>query len=141
MLRFIVPGLPATKGSYITAGNSVRNANKRLKTWTRDVGILARKCMVEQNIPILALSKPVLVVISYYLRKPAQPARPYPAKFDADKVARAALDALSGVAYEDDSQCVQLVVSKAWASANLDGGADDNTVISVWDPAREITIR
>jgi Holliday junction resolvase RusA-like endonuclease len=35
---------------------------------------------------------------------------------DVDKLARAALDALTGVAYEDDSQVVELRVRKRYAS-------------------------
>lgn len=40
-------------------------------------------------------------------------------KPDADNVAKAVLDALNGVAYKDDAQVVELLVTKQWSEINL----------------------
>lgn len=40
-----------------------------------------------------------------------------PSKPDADKAARALLDALAGIAYVDDAQVVELEVHKVWGDA------------------------
>lgn len=40
-------------------------------------------------------------------------------KPDADNVAKSVLDALNGVAYKDDAQVVELLISKEWAEINL----------------------
>lgn len=40
-------------------------------------------------------------------------------KPDADNVAKIVLDALNGVAYQDDAQVVELVISKKWSEINV----------------------
>lgn len=45
---------------------------------------------------------------------------PYTHKPDADNVAKAVLDALNGLAYEDDSQVQELVIIKKYAPAGVD---------------------
>ncbi len=53
--------------------------------------------------------------------KKAHPGRHWrPSKPDCDNVAKAVLDALNGVAYEDDSQVVELTVQTIYAAAGED---------------------
>lgn len=40
---------------------------------------------------------------------------PYPHKPDCDNIAKAVLDALNGIAYDDDSQVVELIVQKKYS--------------------------
>lgn len=56
------------------------------------------------------------VRIKACMKKPMRGAGAYPTKTpDADNIAKAILDALNGVAYDDDKQVVNLVVMKRWA--------------------------
>lgn len=75
------------------------------------------------------LRRPVAVEMDLYLPRPRghyrtgryahllrDDAPPYPvSKFDTDKLARAVLDALTGVLYDDDGQVVRLSAAKHWA--------------------------
>ena len=44
-------------------------------------------------------------------------------KPDCDNFAKMVLDALNGVAYLDDSQCIKLSVRKGWTHGELNEGA------------------
>lgn len=56
---------------------------------------------------------PVSVAATFVCPKPKAPMNAYPAK-DLDKLARALLDALTGVVIADDSQVVELAVRKVY---------------------------
>lgn len=53
-------------------------------------------------------------------KKKAKSGQPCTKRPDADNIAKAILDALNGLAYDDDSQIVDLTVRKFWAR---EGGA------------------
>jgi Holliday junction resolvase RusA-like endonuclease len=83
------------------------------------------------------LRRPVSVDMFFYLQRPKSHYRtgrnahllrdaapPYPvSKFDGDKLARAVLDALTGVLYDDDGQVVRHSAEKRYAPRNTLPGA------------------
>lgn len=107
---FEVPGKPATKGSVraVRAGVVIPD-NRRLKSWSTDVAWAARAAGVRPVAP----GRPVEIAIAVYAPGPIMGAAEFMvATPDVDKVARAALDALNGVAFADDRQVSRLIVEK-----------------------------
>jgi crossover junction endodeoxyribonuclease RusA len=127
---FIVHGTAAPQGSKRHIGNGVMlESSKRLRPWRQDVRFAA----LERRPPDWDMTKPMGLVLEFrfsrpqshfvtkkgvsYL-KPNSPAEPVSARLgDIDKLSRAVLDALTGVAYLDDRQVTQLEASKAYLDA------------------------
>lgn len=126
---FAVSGVPATKGSWRFFGRGrVKPDNPRLKAWQsaiRKAGLDTVNTAPEK--PDTSGSFPVAVIMTFTLPRPKSHTTPggklrrgYPyspimaASGDLDKLTRAAFDALQGVFYENDSQVIHAVISKAY---------------------------
>ena len=135
-VEFYSVGDPAPKGSMRHVGNGVMvESSKRVKPWRRQVAAAARDAMAGRDM----LTGPVAVTLDVYLPRPAshygtgrnagrlKPSAPlWPTSRrlgDADKHARAALDALTGIVYTDDSLVVALHVYKHYSDATHPVGA------------------
>jgi crossover junction endodeoxyribonuclease RusA len=121
-IHFYVAGMPATQGSkrgFVQQGRVrlVETGGNRLVAWRHAVAAEARLRQVGQEM----LLGPVDVEAGFLLPRPASaPKRkrtwPVGARSgDLDKLARAILDACTGVLYADDAQVVDLHVTKDWA--------------------------
>lgn len=114
---FVIPGRCPTKGSTRSfvnpkVGKVVTIAdNARLKQWTVDAKWQARAAKV----PMVYKPHGVSVNVVVEFVKPKTSKAVVPAvRPDADKLLRAILDALTGVAYADDAQVVQATIMKAY---------------------------
>lgn len=141
MIRVDVLGLPAPKGSgramliggrarYI-ASSSGANAKKQA-AWLKAIQAAATDCEV--------IPGPVWVAVTFRMPRPAghytkrgelresAPLHPivHP---DLDKLARLALDALTGLAFDDDSRVVSLYVGKQYA---VPGRAGATITVGAW---------
>lgn len=124
-IEFFVEGVPRTKGSSFSFVNPKTGKivyvhdNKHLKKWTAAVKFTAleKKCQPRNG--------PIWLMISYVLPRPKshfntigdikEAAPVYPlSKPDVDKMERAILDSLTGVAYCDDSQVVHVSHGKSY---------------------------
>ena len=116
-ISFTVFGTPVPQGSmkaFMRPGMRhpvVTSDNKKLKPWRQEVTGCALRAF---RSPVL---KPAALCVSvtFFLHRPESKARKiiYPsAKPDIDKLLRGILDALTGVAYEDDSQVCRVVMEK-----------------------------
>ncbi len=127
-MNFFVPGIPQSQGSK-TAFNRkgggrpiMIEANAKTKPWRADVreaGLAAREMGFE------LLQDCVEVGITFFFPRPKchfnskgalkakSPSAPK-GKPDIDKLARAVLDALTGVCWKDDAQVVRLYVDKLY---------------------------
>jgi Holliday junction resolvase RusA-like endonuclease len=138
-LRFFVPGKPCSKGSpAILRNRSTGKPFVREKpteiSWEESIRVVAGVAKRKEVFALLL--GPVAVRLEFVLprRKGCTvdavlraSMKPHP---DADKLARAALDALAGVLYVDDCQVTELGVRKAvgerpgvWIEVARDGGA------------------
>jgi len=126
-------GRPRSKGSHVpqvTAGGKLRAAAVQeddLARWERTIRSAASMARVAArrddppSYPTTAWRGPVIVLARFRLTRPrrladtmaAEPALVVP---DLDKITRALLDGLNGIAYADDKQVVALVATKAYAS-------------------------
>lgn len=116
MSTFVVYGMPATKGSIVSYlgrdGLITRHDCKTLAAWTQAVGWAVRAA----KLPLIEFRRPVRLTVTFaFVRPKADPKRPYPTvRPDVDKLTRALLDALTGIAYKDDAQVVSLRVEKVY---------------------------
>lgn len=115
MISFFVHGEPQSQGSikaFMAGGRPVlTSTNKNLKGW-RDLIATQAQEQAQQ------LDGPLRVFLHFFVPKPKSLRKKdvLPAKRpDIDKLARAALDAMTHVLYADDSQVTTLVVSKRYA--------------------------
>jgi crossover junction endodeoxyribonuclease RusA len=117
MPTFTVPGTPATKGSTVSfvgkGGKVVTKADcKRLGSWSEAVAWSAKAAKVR----LIEKPHPVQITVCFVLQRPQTPnGRLYPTvKPDLDKTLRACLDALTGVAYDDDAQVIRISTVKVY---------------------------
>ena len=61
---------------------------------------------------------PVAVAIQFEMKKPKKPAQPFPSRSDLDNYAKLVCDALNEIAWKDDSQIVDLYLTKRWSEAS-----------------------
>lgn len=117
--QFTVFGLPATKGSSVSfLGKDGRVVTKAdcasLAAWSQAVGWAARAARV----PMLDRETPVEIRAEFQFVRPNRSKRLVPTvRPDLDKVTRALLDALTGVAFVDDAQVVAIHVAKRYSDA------------------------
>ena len=147
MIMFTVHGQPAPQGSKSYLGASkggrprFRESSEKVAPWRVDVRDAAEKAMTGQttmaNVVRRPLDGPVAVWLSFRLARPkghhgtgrnadklkaSAPIAPAGTP-DVDKLARAVLDALTGVVYVDDAQVVDLYLVKRYADL-ADPGVD-----------------
>lgn len=122
-LDVFVPGRAAPQGSkrHVGGGRMVESS-KALGPWRTVVAWSAAQAY--RDAP---LDGPLAVVVEFVMPRPAGcPKRSTPPAVkrpDVDKLARAVLDALSGVVWRDDSQIVDLHPTKRIAELNEQPGA------------------
>jgi len=126
LLSFFVPGDPAPQGSkrYLGPGKVVESS-KRVASWRADIRSVAEAAMTPRHEALWAV--PVAVELDFYLSRPKahfgtgrnaqkikESAPNWPGRPDVDKLARAVLDALTGLVIADDSTVVELRASKSY---------------------------
>jgi Holliday junction resolvase RusA-like endonuclease len=111
-IKIIIPGIPASKGSFNRGKyGQLYPADKKLRGWVNAISWQARSQAPRQPSQA-AIELTITFNLPHYdSNKDDQPT----IKPDLDKLARAVLDALTGIIYHDDSQVIRLVCSKAWA--------------------------
>lgn len=127
MTTFFVPGTPAPQGSKrylgVKGGKGITvESSKRVAPWRADVRAEAQKVF---DAPF---DGPIAVSLTFVLARPkghyrtgrhahllrdAAPAWPA-SRPDIDKLARAVLDAVKGIAWHDDAQVARLTVWKTY---------------------------
>jgi len=127
---FIVHGTAAPQGSKRYVGNGVMlESSDRVRPWRQDVRFAA----LERRPPDWDMATPMRLDLVFWFARPAShygtkkgitylksdaPAQPVSARLgDIDKLSRAVLDALTGVAYLDDRQVIELEASKTYLDA------------------------
>lgn len=122
--EFDVRGLPYTKGSWRSVGkgrmipDDPRSAAwEALIQWYARVAWRRRATFTRTDTPI---ADRVGVVLLFVLPVPPNKAKKH--RRDIDKLARCALDALTGIIYLDDEQVDELEVSKITSSKSTELG-------------------
>lgn len=127
MIRLVVHGLPAPKGSarairrgahaVLVAGSS-DVGKKKMRAWERDVAAAARYEIAGG--PLLTCA--IEVVVAFRLPRPKSVKRQTPTvKPDLDKLLRSTLDALTGTLIVDDAQIISVRATKEYATDGNEG--------------------
>ncbi len=113
-----VRGVPAPQGSktaFVRGGKPVMiEASKNVKQWRTDVASVLQSEWMND----VLLGPMDIRLVFQFLRPPSvsEKKRPLPTvRPDIDKLARACLDAMTGIVFGDDAQVVQLWVKKEYA--------------------------
>lgn len=120
-LSFFVEGIPVTQGSKRIVQPKGQRArmidvkSTKLKAWRACIGWKAR--IAHKGEPV---EGPVRLSLVFDMPRPKTPSNQYP-RGDLDKYIRAALDAMTGVVYRDDSQVVRVLASKHYRADGVVG--------------------
>lgn len=142
-IKFQVLGTPAPKGSAraffnkktgraFVAPGGAKTTEQKLKSW--DVAVRGELLtQLGQRAEPVFVARPLHVELHFRMARPQghwhptkgglKPSAPtHPAtKPDIDKITRATLDSMTGLAFDDDSRIVSLVVSKEYADPGREG--------------------
>ena len=119
-ISFDVAGTPAAKGSpnaRVHNGRVILHEGKKSKAWQKLVQQAAIVATFERTDDegALFVDQPVRVLIDFRLVKPRTSKRATPwVKPDVDKLARATLDGMTGIVFDDDSRVTTLLVTKRY---------------------------
>ena len=117
-MQFFVNGKPATKGSWkVTRHGALRPDSERERPWANAIAWTAKSLGAKPT------DKPVKVTLQFFFARPKKPSNPFPSKSDVDKLSRSALDALTGIVWNDDQQVVDLHATKDFADERGPGMA------------------
>ena len=108
---FFVRGRPVPQGSmkFVRPGVMIHSRSQDLALWRADI---ARNAELFGFKPIASAVK---VELDFVMSKPKSAKTAFPSvKPDLDKLIRAVLDGLTGVAFEDDSQVILIQSSKTY---------------------------
>jgi Holliday junction resolvase RusA-like endonuclease len=121
MTTFTVYGEPATKGSTVSfigkKGIVTKHDCATLAGWTKAVAWAAKSARVQ----LAGADEPICISVLFQFVRPAsaKTRRAPTRKPDIDKLLRALLDALTGVAYVDDSRVVEIYARKTFGLEEL----------------------
>ena len=107
---FFVKGKPVSQGSLkFIRGHAIHVKGRELALWRGTIAAMARSTNITK------IQVGVDMDLVFILNKPKTVKRNEPyVRPDLDKLIRAVLDGLTGVAYEDDQQVVRLTAQKAY---------------------------
>ena len=114
MIKFSVEGTPIQQGSmrHIGHGRMIHSKAVELAAWRADIASAAKLAGCK---PIL---DPIAITMRFRVKRPKSVKREYPTVApDLDKYVRSVNDGLTGVAFADDSQVIQIIASKKYADS------------------------
>lgn len=108
--HFFISGRPVPQGSLkFINGHAIHVRAQDLALWRADIARVAKLSHVTKA------EEDVEITLTFVLTKPKSVKRNAPhIRPDLDKLIRAVLDGLTGVAYEDDGQVIKLVAQKQY---------------------------
>jgi crossover junction endodeoxyribonuclease RusA len=122
-ISFTVFGTPQPQGSaraFLSKDGKrpiLTSDNARLKPWRQELAWVAVDAMQKSQQQKAPRGVPISVSLAFYFEKPKSARKSAHWKItkpDLDKLLRAVLDALTGIAYEDDSQVCECHLGKAF---------------------------
>jgi crossover junction endodeoxyribonuclease RusA len=131
-LTFVAYGRPSPQGSKRHVGRGVLvESSVHVKPWRQDVKQAAIACTPDHWDRTLAMTVSIVCRFKrpkgHLGKRGVKPSAPsYPASRsvgDTDKLARAILDGMTGICYDDDSQVISLSIQKRYCTADEPQGA------------------
>lgn len=123
MISFRVDGVPVPQGSMrVFNGHVVHNKGAELAVWRSAIAIEAKRAGLTPEPGAVKLD------LLFVMLKPKTVKRDFPTVApDLDKLIRAALDAMTAVAYIDDGQVTDISATKVY-------GVSPFLEVSLWRP-------
>jgi Holliday junction resolvase RusA-like endonuclease len=124
-LSVVVYGIPQPQGStraFIPRGWTrpvITTDNTKLKPWRQELAQTVVIAMRDRGAQMAARGVPIAIALTFVFEKPKSEKKSTVHKVtkpDLDKLLRAVLDALTGIAYADDSQVTECHVAKVFGS-------------------------
>jgi Holliday junction resolvase RusA-like endonuclease len=117
MISFSCDGIPVPQGSMkVINGHVLHSQGSALAVWRSTVALSARFAGAKP------LDGAIGIEIVFRVRRPKTVKREFPTVApDLDKYIRGVLDALTGIAYQDDSQVIDIKAQKVYSD---EPGAD-----------------
>ena len=112
VIRFSAEGTPIPQGSmkHIGNGRMIHSRATELATWRALIALAAKQAGCEP------ISDPITISMIFRMKKPKTVKRALPTVApDLDKLIRGVLDALTGCAYLDDSQVIDIKAKKVYS--------------------------
>lgn len=133
-IGFYVPGRPAPQGSKRHVGRGIMvESSTEVGAWRERVALVAHNAI--QHHPVF--DGPVCIRLSFVVPRPKSTPKSYtPAaskRPDVDKLARACLDAVTGVVITDDARVIRLSACKRLAEVGETPGVDVEIYSAVQD--------
>jgi Holliday junction resolvase RusA-like endonuclease len=107
--------------AFVVGGKArITSDNKKLKPFRSELAQMALAELGDRPQPLFGKHEPVSVSIIFcFQRPPSAKKRTHPVvKPDIDKVARSVNDSLTGIAFHDDAQIVQMTMDKRYATCD-----------------------
>jgi len=113
VIQFRAEGIPVPQGSMkVINGRVLHSQGSALAVWRSTIAWSAKQAGA---IPV---ADPIQMTLVFIMPRPKTVKREFPSVApDLDKLIRAALDALTGVAYLDDGQVVEIHAHKIYGSS------------------------
>jgi Holliday junction resolvase RusA-like endonuclease len=113
VIQFRADGIPVPQGSMkVINGRVLHSQGSALAVWRSTIAWSAKQAGA---IPV---ADPIQMTLVFIMPRPKTVKREFPSVApDLDKLIRAALDALTGVAYLDDGQVVEIHAHKIYGSS------------------------
>lgn len=110
MIEFRVVGQPIPQGSMkVINGHIIHSQGSALAAWRSLVALAAKRAGATPT------DAPISMTLIFIMKKPKTVTRQYPTVApDLDKLVRAVLDALTAIAYKDDSQVIDIRALKIY---------------------------
>jgi crossover junction endodeoxyribonuclease RusA len=112
LIYFGVEGTPIPQGSmkHIGGGRMIHSRATELATWRALISNAAKQAGCKP------IDSPIIISMHFRLKRPKTVKRNHPTvPPDLDKLVRGVNDGLTGVAYIDDSQVIQINATKSYA--------------------------
>jgi len=112
LISFSAEGTPIPQGSmkHIGNGRMIHSRATELATWRALIALAAKQAGCKP------IDSPIIISMRFRLKRPKTVKRDHPTvPPDLDKLVRGVNDGLTGVAFTDDSQIVQLTASKIYS--------------------------
>jgi len=145
-VAFSVEGIPQPKGStraFVPKGWTrpiITAASPKTKKWEREITVVARQHIT----PFDTSRNAFRVRLRFILPRPKRlgaASSPHTTRPDIDKLCRCVLDALTGVAWRDDSQVVSITATKRYVrQALMEATRVDILLIEVRDEEGRIEL-
>jgi crossover junction endodeoxyribonuclease RusA len=130
-IALFVPGTPAPQGSKRHVGNGrMIESSAAVGPWRERVALAAHNALrASAQRPMVG---PVTVILTFWMPRPksARAGAAATKRPDLDKLVRAVLDALTGIAFVDDSQVIRIDASKSLTGV---GWSVAGCEIDVWE--------